>query len=118
MSLDTGDVFARSFMRYMEIQRSLDFVMEQLEGLGEGRLKNELDSLAPDSFVISLVEGVRGEIAHVCMTDDKGEIATYKVKDPSFANWLGLAYAVRGEGISDFPLCNKSFDLSYCGHDL
>jgi Ni,Fe-hydrogenase III large subunit len=52
------------------------------------------------------------------MTDDLGRFAMYKIVDPSFHNWAGLAFALRGEQISDFPLCNKSFDLSYCGHDL
>jgi Ni,Fe-hydrogenase III large subunit len=118
ISLETGDVFARSFMRYMEIRRSLGFVIEQLENLEEGELLKDLTSLQTESFVVSLVEGLRGEMTHVCITDEKGEISTYKIKDPSFANWHGLAYAVRGEGVSDFPLCNKSFDLSYCGHDL
>lgn len=118
ISLETGDVFARSFMRYMEIRRSLEFVIEQIKDLEDGELRKEPQSLQPESFAVSLVEGIRGEIAHVCITDKKGAISTYKIKDPSFANWLGLAYAVRGEGVSDFPLCNKSFDLSYCGHDL
>ncbi|MDD5597386.1 MAG: NADH-quinone oxidoreductase subunit C [Victivallaceae bacterium] len=118
ISLDTGDVFARSFMRYMEIRRSLEFVIEQIENLEDGELRKELKTLEPASFTVSLVEGIRGEIMHACITGEKGEISTYKVKDPSFANWLGLAWAVRGEGVSDFPLCNKSFDLSYCGHDL
>ncbi len=67
---------------------------------------------------VSLVEGWRGEICHVAMTDESGKLATYKVVDPSFHNWIGLAMALRGQQISDFPLCNKSFDLSYCGHDL
>ena len=52
------------------------------------------------------------------ITDEQGRIARYKVKDPSFNNWLGLAMAMRNQEISDFPLCNKSFNLSYCGHDL
>ena len=47
-----------------------------------------------------------------------GRFERYKVVDPSFHNWIGLAYALRGQQISDFPLCNKSFNLSYCGHDL
>ena len=68
--------------------------------------------------VFSLIEGWRGEICHVATTNAQGEIATYKIKDPSLHNWLALAIAVRGEGISDFPICNKSFNLSYCGHDL
>ncbi|MFA6714824.1 MAG: NADH-quinone oxidoreductase subunit C, partial [Victivallaceae bacterium] len=118
ISLDTGDVFARSFMRYMEIRRSLEFVIEQIENLEHGELRKEPAALQPASFTVSLTEGIRGEITHVCISGEQGEISTYKVKDPSFANWLGLACAVRGEGVSDFPLCNKSFDLSYCGHDL
>jgi Ni,Fe-hydrogenase III large subunit len=72
----------------------------------------------PDSFAISLVEGWRGEICHCAITDDNGELIQYKIKDPSFHNWLAVALSVRNNEISDFPICNKSFDLSYCGHDL
>ena len=57
-------------------------------------------------------------VCHVLQTGAKGELTTFKAYDPSVHNWLGLALAVRGNGISDFPICNKSFDLSYCGHDL
>jgi Ni,Fe-hydrogenase III large subunit len=64
------------------------------------------------------VEGWRGEIVHVAITDESGKIAGYTVVDPSFHNWFGLAMALRGQQISDFPLCNKSFNLSYAGHDL
>jgi Ni,Fe-hydrogenase III large subunit len=74
--------------------------------------------LAADSLAVALVEGWRGEIAHVALTDEHGRFARYKVVDPSFHNWMGLALALRGQQISDFPLCNKSFNLSYCGHDL
>ena len=52
------------------------------------------------------------------ITDDQGGFARYKIKDPSFNNWFGLAMSLRNQQISDFPLCNKSFNLSYCGHDL
>jgi Ni,Fe-hydrogenase III large subunit len=54
----------------------------------------------------------------VVRTDPAGNVAGYKVVDPSFHNWAGLAMALRGQQISDFPLCNKSFNLSYCGFDL
>jgi Ni,Fe-hydrogenase III large subunit len=64
------------------------------------------------------VEGWRGELAHVAVTGSDGALAAYKVVDPSFHNWMALAYAMRGNAISDFPLVNKSFDLSYAGHDL
>ena len=74
--------------------------------------------LRPDHLAVSLVEGWRGEICHVALTDVAGRFAAYKVVDPSFHNWTGLAMALRDQQISDFPLCNKSFNLSYCGHDL
>ena len=70
------------------------------------------------SLAISLVEGWRGEICHIVVTGDDGRIIQYKAKDPSFHNWMALALAVRNQEISDFPLCNKSFNLSYCGNDL
>jgi Ni,Fe-hydrogenase III large subunit len=54
----------------------------------------------------------------VAITDQAGAFAHYKVVDPSFHNWIGLAMSLRDQAISDFPLCNKSFNLSYCGHDL
>jgi Ni,Fe-hydrogenase III large subunit len=69
-------------------------------------------------MVASLVEGWRGEICHVVLTNERGQFERYKIIDPSFHNWMGLAMAMRDQQISDFPLCNKSFNLSYCGHDL
>jgi Ni,Fe-hydrogenase III large subunit len=97
--------------------RDLDLV-RQLEALPSGPLSAVLGALAPESFAVALVEGWRGEVCHVALTDALGAFARYKVVDPSFRNWAGLAMALRGQQISDFPLCNKSFDLSYCGHDL
>lgn len=114
----TGDVFARAFVRWLEIQRSIAFVGEQLSTLPDGPCRVALAPLAPDRLVVSLVEGWRGEICHVAMTDEQGRFACYKIVDPSFHNWMGLALALRDQQISDFPLCNKSFNLSYCGHDL
>ena len=65
-----------------------------------------------------LVHVELAELCHVALTDAAGKFERYKVVDPSFHNWIGLAMAMRGQQISDFPLCNKSFNLSYCGHDL
>lgn len=114
----TGDVFARAYVRWLEMQRSAQFVEEQLEALPGGRIRETASELQPESIVVSLVEGWRGEICHVALTDASGRFGTYKVVDPSFHNWMGLAMALRDQEISDFPLCNKSFNLSYCGHDL
>jgi Ni,Fe-hydrogenase III large subunit len=117
---DTNDVFARAYVRWLEIQQSLAFVADQLHALPGGAVRGESTAvtLTPNSFVVTLVEGWRGEIVHAAITDAGGHFALYKVFDPSFHNWAGLAYALRDAQISDFPLCNKSFNLSYCGHDL
>ena len=94
------------------------YVASQLENLPEGAARATIGPLAPNRLVVSLVEGWRGEIAHVVSTDPAGRFEHYKVKDPSFHDWFGLAMALRDGQISDFPLCNKSFNLSYAGHDL
>jgi Ni,Fe-hydrogenase III large subunit len=77
-----------------------------------------MDLRFPKALAVRLAEGHRGEIAHILVTDANGQLTQVQIKDPSFHNWQGLALAVRENGISDFPLCNKSFDLSYAGHDL
>jgi len=114
----TGTVFARAHVRWMEIQRSIAFIFDQLKALPDGPVRAEAGPLAANHAVVSLTEGWRGEICHVALTDAAGKFAHYKVVDPSFHNWMGLALALRDQQISDFPLCNKSFNLSYCGHDL
>jgi len=114
----SGDVFARAYVRGMEVNRSGNFVLEQLRMLASGPTMAPMGPLARDSVAVALVEGWRGEICHVAITDGDGKFAHYKVVDPSFHNWIGLAMALRDQQISDFPLCNKSFNLSYCGHDL
>lgn len=115
---DSGDVFARAYVRWLEVQRSLAFVQDQLSSLPESAIREPLEALPPARTTVSLVEGWRGEICHVAMTDAAGRFSACKIVDPSFHNWIGLAMALRGQQISDFPLCNKSFNLSYCGHDL
>lgn len=117
-SYDTGDVFARAYVRWLEIQQSIKFIREQLRALPAGKRLVPLGPLSPNCLTVALNEGWRGEVCHVSITDAQGCFARYKVVDPSFHNWPGLAYALRNQQISDFPLCNKSFNLSYCGHDL
>jgi len=115
---DSGDVFARAYVRWLELQRSIIFVREQLRALPAGAPATPPKPLGAGKGCVSMVEGWRGEICHVAMTDALGRFLAYKVVDPSFHNWMGLAMALRDQQISDFPLCNKSFDLSYCGFDL
>ena len=117
-TLDSGDVYARAKLRALEIRNSLQFIIEQLNHLPAPKPRKLPKDLARNAFTIALTEGHRGEVAHVVFTDGQGRISRIKIKDPSFHNWHGVALAVRENGISDFPLCNKSFDLSYAGHDL
>src|SRR5204863_120260 len=114
----TGDVFARAYVRGLEIPRSVAFIRSQLQAFADGPIRAEAGPLQPEQLVVSLVEGWRGEICHVALTDAQGRFSRYKIVDPSFHNWTALAMALRDQQISDFPLCNKSFNLSYCGHDL
>lgn len=114
-----GDVHSRGRLRKKEIDQSIGYIRQLIQELPEQMHKaSQLSDPSPNSFTISLVEGWRGEICHCAVTDDGGELIHYKIKDPSFHNWLAVALAVRNNEISDFPICNKSFDLSYCGHDL
>ena len=115
----TGDVFARAYVRWLEVQRSKEFIETLLGQLRENdSVRMKAKPLAPESIVVSLVEGWRGEICHCAITDERGRFSAYKVVDPSFHNWAAMTLAMRGEAISEFPICNKSMNLSYCGHDL
>ncbi|MDD5350195.1 MAG: NADH-quinone oxidoreductase subunit C [Chthoniobacteraceae bacterium] len=116
--LESGDAYARAEIRALEISHSIDFILEQIENLPPAKQKGAAGGVSKEALVVSMTEGHRGEIAHVLLTGANGELSAVKIKDPSFHNWQGLAVAVRENGISDFPLCNKSFDLSYSGHDL
>ena len=117
-----GDVLSRFKLRYKEVRESLAIVrkcFKELEKYADEPVMTYSDNqYAKDAFAISIVEGWRGEVVHIAMTDNTGALTRYKIKDPSFNNWYGLALAVRNNGISDFPLCNKSFNLSYSGNDL
>ncbi len=119
--ISRGDVWARAMMRTLEVEKSIEMVFHMLDILvgAKGNTLPVYDTgLEPDAFAISLTEGWRGEICHTAVTDEQGRIIHYKVKDPSLHNWMALALAMRGQEISDFPVCNKSFNLSYCGNDL
>lgn len=118
---ETGDCWARLKLRMREIDESVRWLTQLLQAPG-------LNSAAPGSVTIgplqhgtlcvSVREGFRGPVVQVLETGDDGRLVHYKVQDPSLLNWFGLALAVRDNEISDFPICNKSFDLSYCGNDL
>jgi len=113
-----GDVYARARVRWLEIQRSGQFLLEQLATPPDGDVFHAPAPSAPETLAVALVEGWRGEVCHVALTDATGRFRRYKIVDPSFHNWSGMTLALRGQAISDFPICNKSFNLSYCGFDL
>lgn len=124
----TGDCWARVRQRMQEIEASTQWLIDRLTDPALNLTDtpapfaqtspSETWPLAPNAQVVSLVEGVRGPVMVALETDASGQLLHAKVQDPSLANWFGLAFALRKQQISDFPICNKSFDLSYCGNDL
>lgn len=120
--LEKGDVFARFLLRRKELKRSIFWIREILGKYDFNQAPTEepafYEKLEPSSFSLSLTEGWRGEICHCAVTDQNGQIIHYKIKDPSMHNWKALELSLRNVEISDFPINNKSYNLSYCGHDL
>ncbi len=117
----TGDVYARARIRGDEVLQSIDIIQHLLkEPIAVECVDDDRPApdLAPNAFVVTLNEAWRGELSHCLLTDAAGKLVRYKVKDPSFHNWNGLSMSLRDTGISDFPLNNKSYNLSYCGFDL
>ncbi|WP_136809915.1 hydrogenase [Desulfosediminicola flagellatus] len=119
-NVTNGDVNSRAEVRREEIMHSLKIINMLLDKseTTAGPVHMQDSSLCPDSFVVTINEGWRGEVSHCILTDGDGKVQRYKIKDPSFHNWTGLAMSLRNQEISDFPLCNKSYNLSYCGFDL
>lgn len=116
-----GDCWARLVLRMREIDASLRWLHAALSADDvqlDGPALQAPNRLYPDTLCVSVREGFRGPVLHALETGPDGRLLHCKVQDPSLLNWFGLALAVRDNEISDFPICNKSFDLSYCGNDL
>ncbi len=112
-----GDVFARFKVRVDEVAMSIEIIL-QLLGQHSGEALAAPPAVLPASTcALGYVEGWRGEIVHWVMTDAAGNIGRWKITDPSFHNWRALSLAVRGNIVPDFPVINKSFNLSYSGND-
>jgi Ni,Fe-hydrogenase III large subunit len=115
----TGDVYARAKVRADEVMQSIDLIQSMLTDPVETNCVGSKNvSLAASSFVVTVNEAWRGEVSHCVLTGTESNILRYKIKDPSFHNWNGLSMSLRDTEISDFPLNNKSYNLSYCGFDL
>jgi Ni,Fe-hydrogenase III large subunit len=118
---DSGDCWARLRLRMREIDESVRWMRQALEAPGIDLAQAgiaPMGTLGPDTLCVSVHEGFRGPVVQALETSADGSLLHYKVQDPSLINWFGLALALRNNEISDFPICNKSFDLSYCGNDL
>jgi Ni,Fe-hydrogenase III large subunit/Ni,Fe-hydrogenase III component G len=113
-----GDVRARLMVRAREVGQSFSIVQQVLDRLPDGPLSAILpDRLPGRADALGWVEAWRGPVVHYVSTDDSGRLNRVKVTDPSFLNWPGLVHAVPGNIIPDFPVINKSFNLSYSGTD-
>lgn len=110
-----GDVYSRLMVKSGEITESASIIGQCLDNLDRGPLKTDTET--KDGMYVSVVEAPRGELMHAARIVD-GEIWRYKIRDPSFVNWSALEYALPGNIVPDFPLINKSFNLSYSGNDL
>ena len=116
--LQSGDVHARAWIRVEEIRDSLKLIREMLSTLPSGEVKTGFKAPAPDASGFSVVEGWRGEIVYWIQSGTQGEINRCMVRDPSSVCWIAVEHAMHGNIVPDFPLCNKSFNQSYSGHDL
>lgn len=117
MTQQTGDVLARLMVRIQEFEESVRLIKEFLNKLALGE-KNYSYLQLKEGSALGYAESWRGPVLYWIKTDTSGLVQRCKVVDPSFHNWQGLSFAVLGNIIPDFPLCNKSFDLSYSGSDL
>ncbi|HOW65647.1 MAG TPA: NADH-quinone oxidoreductase subunit C [Candidatus Paceibacterota bacterium] len=112
-----GDVEHRLRVRVDEVWESLSLIEQFIAVLPEGPVRIEVRELPPHRPALGYVEGWRGEIFHWILTAPGNRLARCKVKDPSLQNWPALSEAILGDIIPDFPVVNKSFNLSYSGTD-
>jgi Ni,Fe-hydrogenase III large subunit len=112
-----GDVAARVANRFDELDESLRLVEEIIRGLPEGPTLAAVPQPAPGSFGAGWIEGWRGEVLVALEAGEGGRIAIGHAHDPSWHNWPVLEHAILGNIVPDFPLINKSFNLSYSGVD-
>jgi Ni,Fe-hydrogenase III large subunit len=113
-----GAAHARAWVRVLEVRESVRLIRYILEHLPAGPVRTAAGAPASDTTGFAAVEGWRGEIVYWLQSGPGGEVNRCMVRDPSALNWIGLEQAIPGNIVPDFPLCNKSFNQSYSGHDL
>ena len=115
---ETGDVWARTMVRLDEVREAARLIRATAEPRDDGLTRAPLPPLASGAYAFGLVEAWRGPVWHWAVADGPASLARLKIVDPSFRNWPALEYAVLKNIVPDFPLCNKSFNLSYSANDL
>ena len=115
---NNGDVNCRLNTKIEEVNESIKIVLEGIGSIPEGNVLENIRNLQPYKYAFGLTESPRGENCHWVMTGEDNTIYRYKIRTPSFCNWPALCHAVKGNIVPDFPLINKSFNLSYAGNDL
>ncbi len=115
---NNGDVNCRMNTKLEECLASINLMIQAIEEMPEGKMLEPIGDVTPYRFAFGLTESPRGENIHWIMTGENNTIFRYKIRTPSFCNWPALCHAVKGNIVPDFPLINKSFNLSYAGNDL
>jgi Ni,Fe-hydrogenase III large subunit len=117
-SLEAGDVNARVWIRIREVEQSLSLIAQILARLPSGDITTAISSDAGGGEGLGLVEAFRGDVLVWLRLDGNGRIARCHLRDASWFQWPLLEVAIEDNIVADFPLCNKSFNCSYSGHDL
>ena len=115
--LTEGDVNARVWIRIKEIDQSLSLIEQMLDHLPQGDVRVAIEPTGPGEGM-ALVEAFRGDVLVWLRIDRTGHIDRCHLRDASWFQWPLLEAAIEGNIVADFPLCNKSFNCSYSGHDL
>jgi Ni,Fe-hydrogenase III large subunit len=113
-----GDINCRVNTKLEECSEAINLIERAIEAMPEGKVLEPFSAVEPYHCAYGLTEAPRGENIHWVMTGENNTIFRYKIRTPSFCNWPVLCHAVKGNTIPDFPLINKSFNLSYAGNDL
>jgi Ni,Fe-hydrogenase III large subunit len=116
--LDAGDVNARVWIRIREVEQSLSLIEQIIERLPQGPIGAEIKSKGAVGEGLGIAEAFRGDVLVWLRLDNGGRVARCHLRDASWFQWPLLETAVEGNIVADFPLCNKSFNCSYSGHDL
>jgi Ni,Fe-hydrogenase III large subunit len=116
--LQEGDVNARVWIRVREIEQSLALIKQILDRLPTGPIRVDTPGTPGMPEGVGLVEAFRGDVLAWVRLDSTGHVVRCHLRDPSWFQWPLLEAAIEGNIVADFPLCNKSFNCSYSGHDI